>query len=553
MLAKAPAVAQAPTADLAIGNAQIWTGMMRVKPGTAEPTALAVIGDTIVAVGTDRDIRARMGPNTRMIDAEGRRVIPGITDSHTHLVSGGFSLVRLSLRDVRNREEFIRAVEMSAKDRKDGEWVQGRGWSTESWHKPDSPNKSWLDPVTPTKPVFLNRMDGHQALVNSAALKLAGIDKSGPPDPTGGEIERDAATREPTGILKESAMGLVSKFIPKPKPEQRVEALLRAVTHANTFGVTAAHDMCDLEDVAAFREAAKLGLLTMRITAYVSVEDWAGHLDQIVKLKEETADDPWVRVVGFKGYMDGSLGSRTAYMREPFADAAPTSPYPRGQLTAFASSASFVDTVAKADAAGLQLAVHAIGDEAAHLLLDAYEQAAKRNGRRNARHRIEHAQHLLVPDLLRFQSLGVVPSMQPFHKADDGRYAEKALGPNRLKGAYAFQQLSGMGALVVFGSDWPVVTINPFAGIHAAVTAETVSGQVWLPTHSIEAAEALRFYTANPPRAVHQDKRLGTIEEGKLADLLILAHDPLTIPAERLADVKVAYTIVGGKVAYGAK
>ncbi len=545
----APCAAQPPQVDVAIGNALIWSGATRVKPGTPEPTAIAITGDTIVATGTDAEIRTLIGPNTKVIDAQGRRVIPGITDSHTHLISGGFALTRLNLRQVDGREAFVRAVELTAKEKKEGEWILGGRWSTESWKKPETPHRSWIDPVTGEKPVFLNRMDGHQALVNSAALRLAGIDKDGPPDPTGGEIERDPVTREPTGILKDSAMGLVSKFIPEPSHEARVEALLRAVKHANSLGVTAAHDMCDLEDVAAFRDAAKFGLLTLRITAYVSTPDWTGHLDEVVKLKEETAKDPWVRVAGFKGYMDGSLGSRNAYMREPFADAASTSLYPRGQLTAFASSPSFKDTVARADAAGLQLAVHAIGDEAIHLLLDAYEEALKRNKRQGARHRVEHTQHLLIPDMPRFPSLGVVASMQPLHKADDGRYAEQALGTGRLKGSYAFRNLSSMGALVVFGSDWPVVSMDPFAGIHAAVTARTLAGDVWLPTHSVTAGEALRYYTTNPARAVGWD-RLGTIEVGKLADLLILTDDPLTIEPDRVAEVKVWRTIVGGKVVY---
>jgi hypothetical protein len=544
------AFAKPPPADLVITNAQIWTGVKRPKPGVPEPMAVAVTDGLIAATGSDEEMRSRIVPHTRVIDAEGRRLIPGITDSHTHLVSGGFSLTRLSLRDVAGREEFIRAVESAAQQKKPGEWVQGRGWSTESWAKPEAPNKSWLDPVTPDKPVFLNRMDGHQALVNSAALKLAGIDRSGPPDPTGGEIERDPATREPTGILKESAMGLVRKFIPEPSSQERMDALMRAVRHANSLGVTSVHDMCDPADVAVFREAGKLGSLSLRITAYISVEDWEARIDDVKKLKLETAHDPWVRIAGFKGYMDGSLGSRTAYMHDRFADASPNSPYPRGQLTAFASSGSFVDTVAKADAAGLQLAVHAIGDEACHLLLNAYEEAAKRSGRRNAKHRIEHTQHLLFGDTLRFQNQAVVASMQPFHKADDGRYAEKALGSDRLKGSYAFKTLTSMGGLVIFGSDWPVATMNPFAGIHAAVTAKTVAGEVWLPAHAIPVTEALRCYTTNPPRAVNQETRLGTIEPEKLGDMVILERDPLVISSENLAEVQVAYTIVGGKVVY---
>ncbi len=559
------AAAQTPPgtpADLVIINAKIWTG---VQPSGAEPTGIAIVGDTIVGVGADAEVRARVGANTRVIDAAGRRVIPGITDSHTHIISGGLSLSRLYLREVRGKEEFIAAVQSAVARAHKGEWVVGGRWSVESWDKPETPNRSWLDPVTGEVPVFLNRMDGHEALVNSATLKLAGIDAAGPADPLGGEIERDPQTHEPTGILKESAMGLASRLIPEPSDAQRYEALLRAMKHANSLGVTSVHDMSAPADVEVFRRAAAENAMTLRITAYLSVDEWSGQLDEVVKTAHD-AHSPMFALVGFKGYMDGSMGSRTAYMREPYSDATPTTPYPRGQLSAFASSQSFRQQVVQADAKGLQMAVHAIGDEANHLLLDAYEAAAKENLvlsleggasdpstlRTSRRPRAEHAQHLLVSDIPRFASLRVVASMQPFHKADDGRYAEKAVGAERLKGSYAYRQLVDVGALLVFGSDWPVVTLNPFAGIDAAVNAKTLSGEVWLPSHSLTVVEALRAYTVSPPKAVHQESRLGTLGVGKLADLVILLDDPLTIPPSRLADVKVVHTIVGGKVVFTA-
>lgn len=533
-------------ADLAIVNAKIWTG---AAPSGPEPTAIAAEGDTIVAVGTDRQIGILITDKTKVIDAQGRRVIPGITDSHAHLVSGGFQLARLTLRDVRSREEFVQAVQAEVKKKIKGEWVIGGRWSVESWDKPESPNKAWLDPISPENPVFLTRMDGHQALVNSAALKLAGINADGPPDRVGGEIERNPKTREPTGILKESAMDLVAHLIPEPTRPERREALVRAMKHANSLGVTSVHDMSQSADLEVFRQASEQNALTVRITAYLSVEDWPSRFDDAVEARKLWTT-PYFRLAGLKGYMDGSLGSRTAYMREPYSDAAPTMLHPRGQLTAFASSQTFGQQVAQADAKGLQMAVHAIGDGGIHLLLNAYEAAAKQNGSSDRRHRVEHAQHLLVSDIPRFAKLGVVASMQPFHKSDDGRYAEKALGAERLKGSYAFRQLVDAGALVIFGSDWPVVTMNPFAGIDAAVNAKTLSGEVWLPSHSLTMEEALRAYTVSPPKAIHQESRLGTLEAGKLADMVILTDDPLTIPANRLADVKVAQTIVGGKAVY---
>ncbi len=554
---------QPPT--LVIVNAILWTGTPltgaespqngprdsgRADVGHAdEPTAIAVIGDTIAAVGETETIRQMVGPKTKVIDAGGRRVIPGITDSHTHMVSGGFQLAGLALREVRSREEFIRAVAEDAKSRKPGQWVLGGRWSVESWDDPKPPDKSWLDSVTRGVPVYLTRMDGHQALVNSAALGLADVDANGPDDPKGGEIVRDPKTGEPTGILKESAMELVSRLIPARSSRDRHNALLGAMRHANSLGITSVHDMSALEDITAFHKADADGRLTVRITSYLSVSDWPAYIDDVHKWQQ--SESTMFRVAGFKGFMDGSLGSRTAYMREPFSDVAPKTRYPRGQLTAMADPPeSFRKLVATADRRGLQLAVHAIGDEANHLLLDAYEAAAKQNSPRDSRHRIEHAQHLHVEDIPRFSKLGVVASMQPFHKADDGRYAEKAIGNERLKGSYAFRQLVDTGALLCLGSDWPVVTLNPFAGIDAAVSAKTLAGNVWLKAHSLTLEEALLAYTAAPARAIHREDRLGTIEVGKLADLVILADDPFTIPVERIGDVKVSLTILGGKVVF---
>jgi predicted amidohydrolase YtcJ len=538
-------------ADLVIVNAKIWTGAKPPARKLGRPfdtTALAIAGHTIVAVGDNASVQPRIGPGTRVIDAKGQRVIPGMTDSHTHIVSGGFQLARLSLRNVAGREEFIRAVAEDVKTKKKGEWIVGGRWSVESWSDPQPPNKDWLDPITGNTPVYLVRMDGHQALVNSAALRLAGIDASGPKDPPGGEIVRDPKTGEPTGILKESAGDLVSDLIPDPTVDQRYEALRRAMQHANALGITSVHDMSEPDDLEVFRRAHREGALTIRITTYLMVDDWAPHID---KVEGFPIRDDMFRIAGFKGFMDGSLGSRTAYMRKPYSDAPAETPYPRGQLTAMAADTeSFRASVAKIDARGLQVAVHAIGDEANHLLLDAYETVLRRNENRDARHRVEHAQHLHVSDIPRFAALGVVASMQPFHKADDGRYAEKRLGKERLNGSYAYRQLLDAGALVSFGSDWPVATMDPFAGIDAAVNARTLAGNVWLPTHSLTLQEALHGYTTSPPKAIHRGDRLGTIEVGKLADIVILADDPFTEPVDKVGRVRVDMTIVGGKVVY---
>lgn len=535
-------------ADLVILNGKVWTAVdADGERSGPRLTAIAVIGDRISFVGDEASVGARTGPNTKIIDADGRRVIPGITDCHTHLISGGLQLARLTLRDVRSRGEFVRAVAREAA-KKRSEWILGGRWSVESWTDPYSPNKSWIDSVTRDTPVFLSRMDGHSALVNSAALRLAGIDRNGPRNPPGGEIERNPQTREPTGILKESAMALVRDLIPRPSAQDQHEALLRAMRHANSLGITAVHDMSELRDLAAFRSAEKSGELTLRITTYLSVSDWGLYAD---KMHQFGLNSEMLRLVGFKGYMDGSLGSRTAYMRYAYSDATREMPYPRGQLTVMADPPEeFDQLVALADSRGLQVAVHAIGDEANHLLVNAYEYALKRNRQKDARHRIEHAQHLYLSDIDRIAVLGIVASMQPYHKADDGRYAEKAIGTERLAGSYAFRRLVDAGALVVFGSDWPVVTMNPFAGVDSAVNARTLAGDVWLPTHSLTVEESLRAYTVSAARAVHREDRRGTIEVGKYADIVILSDDPFTMPKEDVGKIEADITIVGGTVVF---
>ena len=539
----------ASAADLVIVNAKIWTAAANAPTqGDAQPTALAVRGERITAVGNDKTIRLSIGAGTRVIDAKGRRVIPGMTDCHTHLIGGGMQLARLMLRNVQDKAEFIEAVARDVRAKPSGEWIVGGRWSVDSWADPSPPHRAWLDPVTGDTPVFLKRMDGHSAVVNSAALRLAGIDRNGPADPTGGEVVRDPLTREPTGILKESAMGLVSRLIPKPGPAQRYEALRRAMKHANSLGLTSVNDMCGEDDLWAFAAAEHAGELTLRITAYLSVSDWAGYSERI---DDYGLHSDMLRLAGFKGYMDGSLGSRTAYMRKPYSDATPDMPYPRGQLSAFADPPEELNQLAAlVDSREMQMAVHAIGDEGNHLLIDAYEYAFKRRHRSDTRHRIEHVQHLLESDIERIAVLGITASMQPFHKADDGRYAEKAIGRERLKGSYAFRQLVDAGVLLVFGSDWPVVTLDPFAGVDSAVNARTLAGDVWLPSHSLSVEEALRCYTSSASRAVHREDQVGTLEIGKFADLVILNQDPFTIPKEKVGATKADYTIVAGRVVF---
>ncbi len=541
--------ADTPTADLVVVNARIWPGPDYTG---AEPTAMAISGGLVAALGDNETIKAHIGPATRVVDAAGRRVIPGLSDSHVHLISGGLGLAQVQLRDVPDRAAFVAAVAAEVRRLAPGEWVVGGRWSVDSWDDPSPPRRDWIDAVTGDRPALLTRMDGHQALANTAALKLAGIDANGPPDPKGGEIERDPVTREPTGILKEAAIGLVGRFEPAVSTERRYEALRRAMAHFNRFGITSVHDMAPPEDLPVYARAAREGLLTLRVHVYVNVSDWTIHLDAVKRFKDPTG---MVRVHGFKGFMDGSLGSRTAYMREPFADAAAAAVHPRGLLDAMADPVeSFVkNQVEVIDAAGLQMAVHAIGDEANHLMLRALETAQGHSGRRDARHRIEHAQHLLREDVAAFGRLGVVASMQPYHKADDGRYAGDALGEARSAWSYAFRPVLESGGVLAFGSDWPVVTCDPFAGIAVAVTGRTLgkdgglSGPVWMPQNSITPAQALAAYTLGPAWAVHEEREAGALAPGRRADFVVLSEDLLAIPADRLSEVRAVETYLGGR------
>jgi len=532
-------------ADLAIVNARVWTAA-----GT-EAGALAIVGDRFAVVGTDTQIQRWVGPNTRIIDARQKRVVPGLVDCHIHLVGGGLQLARLNLRDISSRDQFIAAVADAVRNTAPGQWILGGRWSVESWPDPQPPRKEWLDPVTSQSPVLLSRMDGHQALANSAALKLADIDRDGPPDPEGGVIERDPETGEPTGILKDAAMDLVSRHVPDPSQDALYAALLRAMKHLNSLGVTGVHEVSGPEDLPVLTRAHRENALTLRVRKFLSVDDWREHLDTV---KDFPIRDHRLTLAGFKGYMDGSLGSRTAYMYRPYADAAPDADYPCGLLADQADPPrEFRHQIETADGAGLQCVVHAIGDEANHLLLDAYAAVARKNGPRDRRHRIEHAQHLLPEDLPRFAQLGVVASMQPHHKADDGRYAETALGRQRLHGSYAFRSLIESGALVCFGSDWPVVTADPFKGIAAAVTARTLDGKTWIPEQSISVADALKCYTSRAAAAGFNEAHLGTIEPGKLADLVILSQDILNIPPENIQHTTAITTIVAGQVVHDAR
>jgi predicted amidohydrolase YtcJ len=549
--------------DLVVVNARVWTG----DPAKPAATSFAVKDGRFVRIGDDAAIQSLAGQSTKVVDAGQRRVIPGICDSHLHLVSGGLFLSRINLRKAANRDEFIEAVRLAAERLPPGDWMQGGRWSTESWPDPAQPTKAWIDDVTGERPVLLSRMDGHGALANSAALRIAGIDRAGPADPIGGLIERDLATREPTGILKDTAIELVSRHVPAPSADALANALQAAMEEANRHGVTSVHTMSEWSDMRAIEAAQAAGDLTLRIRVYVSEGDWQAHLAGIQAFEARAAQtgDEWVKICGFKEYADGSLGSRSAYMAAAFAD----QPENRGLARPVLMIPGALEAKCRmAVENGLAPAIHAIGDQANHEVLDVYERVVGANKGRvgksavrgrspsetaptlpghGVRPRIEHAQHLLPADIERFARLGVVASMQPLHKADDGRYAEQAIGTQRCRTSYAFDSLLKAGACVAFGSDWPVVSLNPFPGIHAAVTGKTLDGKVFVPQQNISVEQALACYTSGGPQAAGDENKLGSIREGFLADFVVLEEDVLGMSPDSITGVGVVSTFISGR------
>lgn len=500
----------ATQADLAIENARIWSPD---RVGFAE--FAAVRGGRFEYVGP-RD-PARIGPSTRRIDAGGRPVIPGLIDAHIHMLSGGKLALQLQLRDAKDRPDLIRRVQEWTQRQPPGRWILGGRWSVETWSDPQPPTRAWIDPVTGDHPLFLARMDGHSALVNSLALKQAGITATGPPDPPDGTIDRDPKSREPTGILRESAMSLVATHIPGLTIDEKVEALRRAATTAIAAGITAVGDIPNLEDLPAYEHLGEQ-LMPVRFYLYPTALDWTVAVPAVRRFHARPGR---IEIRGLKMYMDGSLGSRTAYMHEPYLGNDAARPGWRGLLREGADAASLKRNLSAARDARLQPIAHAIGDEANHALLDAYEAAYGRE-LASARARIEHAQHLLPADIDRIGRLGVIASMQPFHKADDGRYAESYVGAQRSRSSYAFRSLLDAGAIVAFGSDWPVVTLNPLLGVEAAVTARTLDGKTWQEQQAIPLFDALRAYTAGAAYALFAEDDIGRIAPGCRADFVIL-------------------------------
>ncbi|HKD82761.1 MAG TPA: amidohydrolase [Candidatus Angelobacter sp.] len=532
-----------PSADLIITNAKIWT-VDKTRPNAE---ALAVLGERIVAVGSAAEVDAWHGPQTKVLDAQGKLLLPGFNDAHVHFVDGGDHLQEVQLKDAASPEEFARRIGERAKSTPKGEWVTGGDWDEQKWSPPNLPTKELINPVTPDTPVWVNRYDGHESLANSVTLRLAGITAK-TPDPPGGEIVHDAQGN-PTGVLKDAAQDLVVKVMPPMTPAHRMRAIHQAMDHAASVGVTSVQDMNpSYDDVKAYSELEEKGTLSVRIYAAPLETGWR---DQAKIGIRHAFGTPLLRMGAVKGYADGSLGSETAYFFDPYTDA----PDKHGLLSDEMHPVSAMQQRLRgADAAGLQLCVHAIGDRAISMTLDIYTQIEKANGKRDRRWRIEHSQHMAAKDFVRYARLGVIASVQPYHAIDDGRWAESRIGPDRIKRTYAFRTFLDNGVHLAFGTDWSVAPLSPMWTVYAAVTRATLDGKNpdgWIPEQKLTVAEAIEAYTMGSAYAEFQEKEKGSITPGKLADFVVLSDDIFKIPPAAIRNVKIEATFLGGKLVYG--
>jgi Predicted metal-dependent hydrolase with the TIM-barrel fold len=522
---------------IAIVNGIVWTG----EPDKPWAEAVALSGDRIAAVGSTAEIRHGISPQTKVIDARGGMVVPGFIDSHVHFLAGGMNLASVQLRDARTPSEFISRIKAFAATVPRGTWITGGDWDHENWGG-ELPQRSWIDSITPDNPVWINRLDGHMALANSAAMRAAAVPMSGG-DIAGGTITRDASG-QPSGIFKDNAQELVDRAVPDPDPAMLDRSLDAAMTYANARGVTSVDHMGTWSDLAVFERAHGAGKLRTRIYAAVPLSTWARLRDTVAA---RGRGDSWLRIGALKGFVDGSLGSHTAAMMQPFTDA----PGDSGLLVN--TPENLYSWVSNADKASLHVIVHAIGDRAINLQLGIFERVERENGARDRRFRIEHAQHIAPPDIPRFCELGVIPSMQPYHAIDDGRWAEKVIGPERARTTYAFRALLDTHARLAFGSDWPVAPATPLEGIYAAVTRRTLDDKYpggWIPEQKITVEDALRAYTSGGAYASFDEREKGSLSPGKLADVVIIDRDLTKIAPETIREAKINYTIVGGRIVY---
>ena len=524
-------------------NGIIWTG----EPENPSATALVVGGEEILFVGEDSEALSMATVNTEKIDLRGHFVTPGLIDNHVHFMSGGFQLSSVNLRDVNNKAEFQERIAAHAVTLPAGVWMQGGDWDHELWGG-SYPDKSWIDDVVADRPVFLGRLDGHMALANSKALDLAGITAS-TTDPVGGIVIKDG-NGNPTGILKDEAMGLVNRIIPDPTIDELDQAFDAAMDYALSLGITQVHDMGSWQSLETYKRNHKNGRLKLRIKIFPWYTNWK---NIIANVRNNGPGDEWLRWDGIKGMMDGSLGSRTAWMHEPYLVdllSPEKEDLPTVGIITLHDTTEFKHILRETDKANIQHAVHAIGDQANDWILDEFALIREEHGQKDRRCRIEHSQHLSKSAVPRFGAENIIPSMQPYHIYDDGSWAHKRIDHDRLTRTYVFKTLIESGANLTFGSDWTVAPLNPVTGIYAAVTRRTRDGKNpngWYPIEKISVEDALRSYTINNAYAAFWENKTGSITVGKYADFTVHSVNFLTAAPEELLNSKVLRTVVAGK------
>lgn len=511
-----------------------------------QPFAESVISENgkIIFVGSNVEANSFIDDKTKVIDLHGRLMLPGFNDAHLHFISGGFYLLGIDLRPAKSLSEFKDILNKYISNN-EGRWITGGRWDHESWIEKKLPRKEDIDPLSQNTPIFVSRIDGHVGLANSLALNLAGITKD-TENPEGGLIEKDPLTGEPTGILKDNAMDLIFKIIPEKTIEENSSALLRSLEEAKQLGITSVNDITEKDQVEVYQKFDELKKLTCRVYSIYPINYYE---DLIAEGIQVGSGDNFLMRGGLKAFSDGSLGASTAwffdhYQQDTTVFGLPNDIVLNGELEKWAIDA---------DANKLQLCTHAIGDRANSFVLNLYEKIANINPLWDRRFRIEHAQHLHEADIHRFAKLDVIASVQPYHCIDDGVWAEKRIGKDRLKFTHAYRTFLDDSVTLAFGTDWPVAPLNPLLGIYAAVTRRTVDEKNpggWIPEQKVSVEEAIKCYTLNSAFASFQEKVKGSIEVGKLADLIVLSDDILTIDPIKIKDAKVELTIFNGEIIY---
>jgi len=538
-------------ADILIMHSKVYT----VDPAKPWAQAVAIRKGKIVAVGRDEEVERYRGIGTKWIDAGGKLVLPGFTDCHIHFISGSFGLSRVNLEGAKNAAEIQRRLREYAKQHPEEPWILGRGWDYAMFAPETLPNKKYLDEIFPDKPVFLRGYDGHTSWANSKALALAGIDKN-TPDPANGQIVRDPLTGEATGAFKESASALVQKVIPKADHVEKLRALRSGIKWANQNGLARVHSAGgDFEELALYDELRQENQLTLRFTIAYFQNPPELHKEDMdaIEAARKKYHDAWIDTNAVKFMVDGVVESHTASLLAPYSD----DPSKIGPL--FWDPEKYEAAVAELDKRGLQIFTHAIGDKGVRTALDAYEFAEKQNHTKDRRNRVEHIETISAEDIPRFGKLGVIASMQPFHSNPDDDTLNvwaRNLGPDRASRAWVWNTIREDGGHYAFGSDWPVVTLNPWIGIQTAVTRQTKEGTPkdgFVPSQRLTVAQAVEGYTIGAAYAGRREKTEGSVTVDKAADVIIVDRNIFEIDPHSIADTRVLTTIVGGRIVYEAE